>query len=1576
MPVKTLSFNNYETSKQLAIVNKGKFPTSFQIIRTSDSTGGKTPLHWLKFELCKTYNDDHTECKEYPNKPSAGEPFKIASIGVNEMVLVKVSNAGSKPSNLSVYQGELTIRGEKLGEQTVSVGYRATGDGQWRGTMISFGNFNDKNIEKFPASKELSIQTVPNALLRRWINFKRGQMPLQQFRAVLQSIREGSWNLAQVKKDCKDKLGQGSEDVICYPYLSSTGYEVLAFSNREAPVPSGISELNFAINVKEQKGNLLQGRIDTSQTLQYPGNPQITIAFDEKPGSKKLQPLKSFNAQIDIGGRYYVGDKTGCLEPKDFQKVTIPWLIPGFEAGTWPAQKGLFREFFECRTHSFPRKGKNAEEQKLAERLNMSLSSSNPIPNGWGLRRKIELVDGALIDNRYLFVIYRERFVSFFSTANSKGNNPLSKDFVNYGYIFMERAQADLEDADFAGSAPAAAQACGAQPCPNGQVCVGGSCRIASQLKQVGCSPDVIQKATGRTVASQDALKTWSRADLAGLVNTLISGQSSSVSGTADNLVKPDSTGNYVYTKGSQKIYIHYLCEDTGLFNGGPTTDGEACPVGSKVTFFEVPGLTNAAIRSEPCQAAKICSKRLEQLKSRPGFRADVPYRCEKPNEALCSTQRKDLRAGKWFFKGVAKSGYVSPYNSLQASLAQAFRYRIKFVSRSGKNIGFTPSICQGGSQLIPYCYSPKVIEAIESRVNCLEKLYTTTELFDKLDANQKNVLKNFLVHNFSYTNTKDSNGTIQTNFGFEALNAELKIMLGDDAYTKSFSSRYDLAGSRLISFQGDAFEPNGIQLSGALGFEMHNLYLSIQYYQMVLDRFFSQSSVIFYSFQSNTASFITLQSVTSYFQKLLLASTRKARAWGQIAKRYHNLNRPDLARHVVERAYAATYMELTILTRLLREMALKLDSKQIDQVRQEVKRVVLTYKAALLDMEDIYKKLTVEMNFLGLPPGFIPFPALDFFSAKTATTNAFTVALAFAKEKLAIGRDKEMLALQTKRTFDTDAASFQSELVRIQQNYESQLLEICGPIQSGSRVVPAITKYAYLTPKTLRMGNPCGRVQGGQIYDAFIQLEKVRLSFESMQVAHKNVAKQVELEKLRIQRYCKKKFELAEFAWKVRGKQNNLQREMLEAQRQIERLMRITQDLSTMSELSKCFVIAGTAGGSNCPSGILKAVAFGVFVAGREVAIEYLSKAANAKRLEISKLEQELEQRQLKIECDPKDGTARIESQIKLQELRNSMLNFTLEALRAEYDIRLAVSNIVRLQQRAKRLMAEQAENEQMSINIQAARNDPNVRIYKNDAIITAERTFEEAMHAAYRATLVYEYYTGQSYKYKGDLYLIRLISAGDRNLEAYLSKLEQAFREFEEQNGKPDIRVAIFSLRDDILKVARSREDGTPRTLSERVQEFQQQLSSRERLNSEGYIAFPFSLSVLKGDSKVSPVTVNHKILYLEAEIIGGDLGDAVGRLYLRQKGTGVVRLFKNELKFYTLPARTAVINTFSNGSKVFSPDIYQNFRLRDRPLGNTHWELLLNQVTEKANQDINLSSINDIKIYFYYTDFTEED
>jgi hypothetical protein len=332
--------------------------------------------------------------------------------------------------------------------------------------------------------------------------------------------------------------------------------------------------------------------------------------------------------------------------------------------------------------------------------------------------------------------------------------------------------------------------------------------------------------------------------------------------------------------------------------------------------------------------------------------------------------------------------------------------------------------------------------------------------------------------------------------------------------------------------------------------------------------------------------------------------------------------------------------------------------------------------------------------------------------------------------------------------------------------------------------------------------------------------------------------------------------------------------------------------------------------------------------------------------------------------------GRIQIDSAATVKNLALELQTSAVDALKASYEIKLRVSEIERLRNEATRLANEQTEAEQLAINVEAARNNPNTRIYKNDAILSADRTFRAALVDAYKATRVFEYYTSQSYAHLNDLFLVRLVSRGDITLENYLADLTDAFHTFEETYGNPDVRVAVLSAKDDLLGIPRLGDDGRPLSGAERTERFREAIADTRLLDAAGYLSLPFGTSL----ASLSPLTRDHKLLYVEATIDGAGLGDAVGRLYLRQSGTGAVRSVGDGTSYYRFPERTAVINPSFNAQKVFAPETYRNERLRDRPFVNSNWELMLNQRDEQVNQDIDLSSIDDIRLFIYYTDFTE--
>lgn len=169
----------------------------------------------------------------------------------------------------------------------------------------------------------------------------------------------------------------------------------------------------------------------------------------------------------------------------------------------------------------------------------------------------------------------------------------------------------------------------------------------------------------------------------------------------------------------------------------------------------------------------------------------------------------------------------------------------------------------------------------------------------------------------------------------------------------------------------------------------------------------------------------------------------------------------------------------------------------------------------------------------------------------------------------------------------------------------------------------------------------------------------------------------------------------------------------------------------------------------------------------------------------------------------------------------------------------------------------------------------------------------------------------------------------------------------------------------------IPRLDNQGAAVSQSDRIASFRAKLTDVALLDESGYLTVPFATSL----ARLSPLTRDHKIKRIEVEIIGSDVGDSVGRVYLRQAGTGSVRSVSGDSIYYRFPELTAVLDPFFNGVRALGAEIYASDRLRDRPYVNSRWDLVINQKDELVNKDIDLNSITDIRIYFYYTDFTAQ-
>lgn len=1501
-----------------------------------DGTGADEPMG--------TAGDMDGAAEMRPEAPMLGRvPALEVTVGGGQQVVVYLGDI--KNPLLSRWEGELKIEAQETKtSKVIPLSFTGSAEGHWVGQMHSFANFNDKNLLQWQGNPtRTNLQLVQNAFIRRWVAFKENRISLDEFKAMVNATVEGSWAFTSVKNRCPSAENPNPL-VGCYLYDNPAGIAIYSDNLPSAPIPSGGVSLPIAMMVRasnDEAPGAWTGRVVTEGSLQYIGDPSINLTFTSNPndcsdtrsGASCIKTLESFELNSVIGGRFTPGPGRRCVGSSGYAEYLTPWLVEGFTAGTTADQDGRVKS--ECRETRLPFTDPSAKD------LNALVTQANPVPDGKPRIRKLEMIDGVMVDQKTMYVIYKETFPSIFSSGGADDGRG---DFSSYGLVALSRQNTVVSDEDFEGNDQSVGRDGPAENidyCPTGLV---------------------------------DGIELEDDPSLYALA--LIRGYAP----TRDEL---DGANFIDFSDPNATEFVHYLCEDTGYFNAGrndmgPVVDGadrdtdgyEACPAGSKVIYFSTIGHSYDDIADEPCQLDGSCLETLNGWLDRAAFnvKRNPAFVCiteSDPNDstaAACDDDRYDLRDGKRFFSREAGGVFGQSIDTL---IADAFRYKVKFRSRSGSGIGFTPAICIPNSNAIPYCYSPSDIEEIEQRATCAAHIYTnySDALFLRAGINTKAMLRNYLVRNFAYEEVYDENNIRQTYQGFETLYAELLIMLGDESYTQAFQSRFDLAGQDLATFNGSRFEVNGINLTGGAGFEMVSLYKSAQYYQKVLDRFYAMSPMIGDAFENlnNGQGFITPESVGSYFQKLIKASSQKARVWSQISKKYQRVNEPELARQVIERAYVSAYLEGIILAQLMLRTIEMPNSEYQAGIESAVNQAQLTYQAALMDMLNLHKDISNQVTFFGIPPDYIPFPALY-----DLDINGFTKLRAITLQKMSIAQQKEERALADNRSFETDSASFQSELFNIAKQYEDQLAQICGTFSGDDgQIYPAIKKYAEYSDVTRKMGDPCGAVGNGAIYDAIMGISLNDKDHAILRQRLDNLTSEMDDALAKTDAQCNRIEKSKNVRLKYERETSDWNHEIGALRTAASAIDRTLQTAQTLAAVSKCSIIVGVASGGSCPAA---AVASGIFIAAAGIA-NGLGIAAESRQVVVQRKIDGIQQSIIELDYDDQCSAMRIDTQFVLKDLFRRQAELEIELQKMALSLQMAGSGLQKLVNDSKRLQAQQSESEQLNIDVQAARNDPNVRIYRNDAVIAADRTFYSALVEAYRLTKVYEYYTSQSYPDIIKLQLSRMISYGDFSLEEYVADLEQAYYTFEETYGVPDLRQEIISLKKDIFNITEMNSSGTGASGVDMTNALANRLTDPNLLNDKGYIVIPFSTKL----SRLSPLTRNHKIKYIEVNVLGAGAGDRLGRIYVRQTGTGVVSSVDDDKRFYVLPERTAVVNYSSKGDKPNEPDYYKNERLRDRPLVNTSWELVINTKDEAVNEDMDLTRLTDIKLFIYYNDFT---
>lgn len=1551
-----ISFTSGVTEGSFSVANLGNTPIQLVISKDEQRTfeDGREvvvtedPLLWLEMGI---------------DRPQRVGRLEL-SIGPGNTAQIQL--AGARTEGRSRWEGRLKIESPGGGPRFVRLEYSEEAAGRWVGSAYAFGVFPDGArpqdgffpLEAWRANRANTrlLDDVPNAFMQAWGRFRSGDVGLPEMAAIIDATLTGSWDFPRVRELCLAE--NGDPNAICAPFGGTGSRSVITYTATGDidRVPSGMVELDFALNLRKPNAaerdrlcggseHCVVGRIDSSTAIQYAGNPEVALVFDADPTTCAARgaggctvSLRSLDARIAVGGRYQPEDgrPAGCGE--GFLLREVPWLVPGFA----PISGDVFKT--DCVDQRFP-----GTPEALA----------NPLPDGQIRQRTLELIDGMMVEQHVMTLILRESVLPF------HGGAP----FSTYHYVVLERSDIEVAAEDSRGNTVVPL---GGLNVEFGPTCDPALVRLVTGRDSLaGLLPDQLDR-LGRAVASGTTGGALPALPANEAVHSLCIWSEEVIIGAQDDAANPPAPVR------------------RAVIDAGP--DGTTpCLPGAEVIYFTTRPEANPASwdcnqeRPEDCLdeiERRLGNRSVTRLMEKAHTFFDIPaniptdlvYQCRNPANVTCSDDRYNLLADKNFGIADDRGTFFQP---LPTQIAEAFRYKTSFVDRvNGAQVGFAPVICEPGGRMTPYCYDPAAIEAARARMDCVIHLHSGVVAGRyALQADVVTQLQSAMNAAFSALDARSEDEAVLSH-GFERLYAELQIMLGDDAYTAAFASRFDLAGVGSLGFEGSLFELSdggGIDLSGAAGYEMYKLHQATQYYDLVIERFHEMSIILWNSLSAEPGRrYVTATTITSYLDRVIRASTRSAAAWGEIAARYQALNRSDLARTILTRASTRAWQESLVLREFMNQITKIVSPADLPQVYAAIDDTQLRYRVAQLDMKARFQQINARIDAFGLPPDYIPFPALD-----EDDVNGFEVVLDRAISRLELAAEDEQVAIESRRDFDVDQASFQSELVTLRNSYEAQLGAICGTFRGeDGRIYPAIGRYADRDPTLATLDDPCGASGNGELWLAGGNLQGMQLELQRVRQEVANVLASIEDAKARVATQCSLRFEDVGTFLAAQGAVNGLERDIDAMSTTITVLDKVHDYVSELTARVADIADSETPWGTALKG--VQIVGFSISAAVNVVATTALEAAINVNQQRIREIDLAYEAYTISRECDYLQADLVYE----IREQHRELLLLQLDVLNAVWNVQVEIANIQAVANERTRLEAEWQDTEQLAINVAAAQTDPNIRIFKNDAIQNADRSFNRALREAWKATRIYEYYTASSYADREKLFLVRLVNAGDINLRRYLNDLEDAFFEFEQVFGNPDTRVITLSLRDDILRIPRyaDTEETIILTAEERIEAFRAALQDPNRLDDNGALSVRFSTTF----DALSPITANHKILFIETEIFGEHGGDEVGRIYLSQQGTGVLEGTDDTRRFFTFPPRTAVMNPFFNGNRAFGQDsdgaiagptrsIYRSYRFRERPVVQTDWSFVLDRRGEEVNRDIDFASIDDIVVYIYYTDFT---
>ncbi len=690
----------------------------------------------------------------------------------------------------------------------------------------------------------------------------------------------------------------------------------------------------------------------------------------------------------------------------------------------------------------------------------------------------------------------------------------------------------------------------------------------------------------------------------------------------------------------------------------------------------------------------------------------------------------------------------------------------------------------------------------------------------------------------------------------------------------------------------------------------------------------------------------------------------------------------------------------------------------------QDLKAEFDQYRIAIRDSQKSLQTIRRGLNPIGYQETYVPFYFQPENSGSLGSNN-FKQLLNYTKQTLLPpAKSRELDALSARRSYEMSLNGYKQQLNDSLDKYDSQLAQLCG-VSVREITAEATSAGETVTEAVLlqRLLDRCG-LYGGDIYSQRKTIEQADLRIEQASARQSALNERVNIEMDRVRSVTATQAEIAE-VYTSFGEKRAANTIAVEKARQAEAAeeRRRAAKKSLWGSIAKIGLAVGGAVLAPMTGGATLAITAKIAL-GNAITAEKGNIASAIGGLMTSGSEDNSAVDRtvaLRAERDKLDAMEKAQVQYKTMDIERTnsaaqIKSWLTEMHQIQIDGMIAESAADQETARLRTMIESVyriASDRSRALNMLAANAfaDPTQRLERDATAVVAEQTFEELLRYTYLTAKAFEYETNVSYAPLARLFAIRSVyQARDFNggIERFLTDMDVAYNDYRASVGNPQPRQDIISLRRDIFGLAdpyyigscsvaggacesgrgtcladprsgdlRCKSNADARTL------FRQKLLDGGFTDSKGRLSIPFATNVNPGNPIFSTNIFNDRIKSIRVDLIGSNLGDDQGVVYIEQGGTSFVRTpagfagSANESvrQWNVRPWRAAIAASF-NGQFSLPPEVVNNTELFGRSVAFANWAVVIDRTNEPRNTDIDFSTLEDIRIIVLHEGYTVQD